>query len=222
MVFCSLVGADLWIVLDMSQTSLWIFQSGYCLLCLLALQHFLATAHELRSPCVYLLQNCCYCRCCGVSPDTVTVVTAVFHCYSDKGLLACRVFQLVLLYICPQEEGAAYCQSLGCFPSKRPMWSHCDLSTMLSEILNLYPFCTRCLHCVLGRFCILKSWLDIGLIFILHLEILIDIIFLLKITHKYLAQIVIYARYCAPAWISRYFKESAYIIFNHRIYLLHF
>jgi len=221
MVFCCLVGADYWLtVLDLLQTFLRVPQNDYCLLCLLALQHYLMTADVgLRSPAaVHLLPRCCcYCRCssvaaCGCATDTV-FTTVVVHCSSDNGILlipAYRVYHVLMLYICPQEEGAAYCQSLGCFPSiGPPIWSHCDdLNTMLSKIINWCSFCTYCLHCVYGILCSLEFWLYIGLIFILHLDILINIMFLVNCTHdKYLAQIVLCTRYCAPAWTLIFLKK---------------
>lgn len=213
MMFCCLGGTDYWIVLDLSQTSLWVPQSYYCSLCLYAIQHFLATAHMLMLPAVYLLQSNCYCICTsfGHTTDTVVPALVVVHCGSDNGILSCSVFLLRLIYICPQEEGAAYCQNaMGCFPSKGPapsyVCSHYDLNTMFSsEIINWCWFCTYCLFFVHGILCSLKNWLYIGLLFILHLDIFIYLIFLVKSMHdKYLAQIVLCTRYCAPAWILKF------------------
>lgn len=194
----------MWNILDMSHTSLWVPQSGcYCLLCLLALRQFMATASVLRSPAMYLLR-CCYSYRYGVGRAAHLVLTTVVLCRIDQGEIISR--RRVLLYICHQEEGAANYQSLiGSFPCKGgPVRSHCDLCNMLLGITYQCLFCADCLYCVLGSSSSLKSWLDIDLVFILQLNIWIDFIILVKNKNtRYLAQIVLCTRYCAPAWISR-------------------
>lgn len=197
--FYYLGGVDLWLLLEMSQTLLWVPPNGYCLLCLLALQQFLVTASILRSSAAMYLLCCCY-KCCGLGPKGYTAahsaLTAdIFCCYSGQGLILS--VRRVLFYICHQEvPGAANYQSLlGRFPCKGHVRVHCDVSCMLLEITYQSLSCADCLFCVRGSAWSWKSWLEMSLVFILQIHIWIDLIILVqKKINKYLAQIVICTR----------------------------
>lgn len=203
--FDYLGGVDLWTILDMSQASFWVPPSGYCLLCLLALRQFMAPANVLRSPAAMYLPRCCYSyRCCGVGRRAAahSVLIAVVLCYHiDQGILLCRF----VLYICHQKEEvvAIYHSLMERFPCNAgPLRTPCDMCNMLLEITYQCLFCSDCLYCVLCSVYSWKSWLDIGLVFVLQLDILIHLTILVKnINNNYLAQIVLCTRYCAPAWI---------------------